>query len=235
MRAVLPLALMAGFYLLALVIVAGLASILVVRVKTDVHIPGLVLAAAAIGIVTIIVGIVPRPRPFAEPGPRVTPEEQPRLFEEIRAVAEATNSHTPHDVYVVADVNAAVDHVGGWMGIGSRPVMMLGLPLIAVLTVSELRGVIAHEFGHYVGGETKLSSVIYRTREGIGRTIHTLEGSAHEPTRAIRFPFIWYAEMYMRLTQAQSRQHELEADRMAAASPGARRWRAPWSRSTWRG
>ena len=73
MRAALPLALMAGFYLLALVIVAGLASILVFEVKTDVHLPGLVLAAAAIGIVTIIVGIVPRPRPFAEPGPRVTP------------------------------------------------------------------------------------------------------------------------------------------------------------------
>ncbi len=220
MRAVLPLALMAGFYLLALVIVAGLASILVFEVKTDVRLPGLVLAAAAIGMVTIIVGIVPRPRPFAEPGPRVTPEHQPRLFDEIRAVAEATNSHMPHDVYVVADVNAAVDHVGGWMGIGSRPVMMLGLPLIAVMTVSELRGVIAHEFGHYVGGETRLSSVIYRTREGIGRTIDTLERSEHGPTRAIRFPFMWYAEMYMRLTQAQSRQHELDADRMAAGIAG---------------
>ena len=126
----------------------------------------------------------------------------------------------PHDVYVVADVNAAVDHVGGWMGIGSRPVMMLGLPLIAVLTVSELRGVIAHEFGHYVGGETRLSSVIYRTREGIGRTIHTLEGSVHWTTQGMRFPFIWYAEMYMRLTQAQSRQHELEADRVAAGIAG---------------
>ena len=82
--------------------------------------------------------------------------------------AEATDSSTPHDVYVVANVNAAVDHVGGWVGIGSRPVMMLGLPLIAVLTVPEFRGVIAHEFGHYVGGETRLSSVIYRTREASG-------------------------------------------------------------------
>ena len=40
LRAALPLALMAGFYLLALMIVAGLASIIVFEVKTDVHIPG---------------------------------------------------------------------------------------------------------------------------------------------------------------------------------------------------
>ena len=57
LRAALPLALMAGFYLLALVIVAGLASIIVFEVKTDVHIPGVVLVGAAIGIVSIIVGI----------------------------------------------------------------------------------------------------------------------------------------------------------------------------------
>ena len=77
----------------------------------------------------------------------------------------------PEDVYLAPDVNAGVAHVGGFVGIGARPIMILGLPLLAVLNVSELRGVIAHEFGHYVGGETKLAPFIYRTRDAIGRTI----------------------------------------------------------------
>ena len=137
-------------------------------------------------------------------------------------MAEATGSPMPREVYVVAQANAAVAHVGGWLGIGSRPIMMLGLPLIAVLRVSELRGVIAHEFGHFVGGETRLSTVIYRTREGIGRTIGTLERSVHWMSRGIRYPFIWYGEMYLRLTQAQSRRQELDADAMAARIAGGR-------------
>jgi Zn-dependent protease with chaperone function len=157
--------------------------------------------------ISIVIGIVPRYQEFIQPGPRITREQQPQLFDEIRRVAEATGSPMPREVYIVAQANAAVAHVGGWLGIGSRPIMMLGLPLIAVLRVSELRGVIAHEFGHFVGGETRLSTVIYRTREGIGRTIGTLERSVHWMSRGIRYPFIWYGEMYLRLTQAQSRRH----------------------------
>ncbi len=220
LRAALLLALMAGFYVLALAMIAGLASLLVIEAKTDAHIPGILLIAAVIGIVSIVIGIVPQHREFSQPGPRVSPERQPRLFEEIRGVAEATGSAMPHEVYIVGDVNAAVAHVGGLAGLGSRPIMMLGLPLIAVLSVSELRGVIAHEFGHYMGGETRLSPVIYRTREGIGRTIGTLERSVHWMSRGIRYPFIWYGEMYLRLTQALSRRQELDADAMAARVAG---------------
>lgn len=219
-RAALLLVLMAGFYVLALAIVAALASLFVIQAKTDMHIPGIVLIAAVIGIVSIVIGIVPRYQEFIQPGPRITREQQPQLFDEIRRVAEATGSPMPREVYIVAQVNAAVAHVGGWLGIGSRPIMMLGLPLIAVLRVSELRGVIAHEFGHFVGGETRLSTVIYRTREGIGRTIGTLERSVHWMSRGIRYPFIWYGEMYLRLTQAQSRRQELDADAMAARIAG---------------
>lgn len=219
-RAALLLVLMAGFYLLALAIVAGLASLIVIEARTDVQIPGIVLIVAVIGIVSVIIGIVPRHEEFIQPGPRITREEQPQLFDEIGRVAEATGSPMPREVYIVAQVNAAVAHVGGWFGIGARPIMMLGLPLIAVLRVSELRGVIAHEFGHFVGGETRLSSVIYRTREGIGRTIETLDQSVHWMSRGIRYPFIWYGEMYLRLTQGLSRQQELDADAMAGRIAG---------------
>ncbi len=215
----LALILMAGFYLLALVVVAGLGLILYLEV-TSRTINAFLTIVAILGIFTIVSGIVPRRRKFIEPGPRVTPEDQPELFAVVHQVAEATGGPRPHDVYVVADVNAGVAHVRGLAGIGSRPVMVLGLPLIATLTVSELRGVIAHEFGHFVGGETKLAPVIYRTREAIGRTVMGLAASGHWFTRLLRFPFHLYGVMYLSITQAISRRQELDADAMAARIAG---------------
>src|SRR4030095_10177304 len=101
----------------------------------------------------------------------------------------------------------------------ARPIMILGLPLIAVLNVSELRGVIAHEFGHYAGGETKLAPLIYRTRDAIGRTVFGLSNSQGFQ-KLLSFPFLWYRLLYLRATQAVSRRQELDADRMAARVAG---------------
>lgn len=82
-RAVLALALMAGFYLLALAFVAGLAALVVMKVPPDdIYLPVHIRIAAVAGIVAIISGIVPRGRSFVEPGPRVSPEQQTLLFDE---------------------------------------------------------------------------------------------------------------------------------------------------------
>jgi hypothetical protein len=95
--------------------------------------------------------------------------------------------------------------------------MIVGLPLIAALTRSEFRGVIAHEFGHYAGGETKLAPVIYRTREAIFRTV---VGLAKRGRQYLHLPFLWYGKMYLRVTLSISRRQELAADEHAATIAG---------------
>jgi heat shock protein HtpX len=220
-RAILALSLMVGFYVLALGIVVGLAiAVVQVASSTSAGASWRLLIFALLAIYAIVRGIVPRRQKFVEPGPRLAPDEQPELFEEIRRTAEATDSAMPEDVYLAPDVNAGVAHVGGFVGIGARPIMILGLPLIAVLNVSELRGVIAHEFGHYVGGETKLAPLIYRTRDAIGRTVFGLATSTQGFQQLLSFPFLWYGRLYLRATQAVSRRQELDADRMAARIAG---------------
>lgn len=220
-RAILALSLMVGFYLLALGIVVGLAiAVLQVNSSQPIGVSWRLFILAALAIYAIVRGIIPRRQKFVEPGPRLAPDEQPELFEEIRRTAEATDSAIPEDVYLAPDVNAAVAHVGGVLGIGARPIMILGLPLIAVLNVSELRGVIAHEFGHYVGGETKLAPLIYRTRDAIARTVFGLATSTQGFQQLLSFPFLWYGRLYLRATQAVSRRQELDADRMAARVAG---------------
>ena len=92
--------------------------------------------------------------------------------------------------------------------------MGLGLPLLQLLTVHQLRAVLAHEFGHYFGGDTKLGPWIYRTRAAISRTLQRLQGSI------LQKPFVLYGELFLQITLAVSRRQELAADALAARVAG---------------
>jgi heat shock protein HtpX len=103
------------------------------------------------------------------------------------------------------------------MGVGGRRVMAVGLPLLQHLTVSEVRGVLAHEFGHYHGGDVKLGPWLYKTRRAIGRTVTTL---ARAGSGVVHKPFVWYGNLFLRLTHAISRNQELDADALSARIVG---------------
>ena len=206
-RALLAIALTVGFYLLALALMAFLAWLLF-----QPHVPGRIRVFCLVGVGVIAVSIIPWPRPFHPPGPLLNPAGQPRLFNELQSVAKAVGETMPADVYVTPEMNAGV------LQRGRRRVMVLGLPLMQVLTVNEMRAVLAHEFGHYHGGDTRLGPWIYRTREAIERAIR----NASRSSELLQLPFLWYGRMFMRVTQAVSRQQELAADALAARTFGAR-------------
>jgi heat shock protein HtpX len=210
-------ALMIGFYVLAVATATGLLWIPYAE-WTYLHRIDLRLALfCVVGAVAILVSIVPRIDRFEAPGPRLDPAEQPRLFRQVREIARAAGQPVPTEVYLVNDVNAWVAQRGGWMGFGSRPVMGLGLPLMSRLSVPEFRGVLAHEFGHYCGGDTRLGPWVYKTRAAIGRTLQSLA----DHSSALQKPFLWYGNMFLRVTHAISRAQELAADALAARIVGA--------------
>ena len=184
------------------------------------------LAAAA----TIAWALLPRLDRFEPPGPELREADHPALFAELRSIASATGECMPVHVYAVEDVNAFVAQRGGVMGIGSRRVMGIGLPLLRILEVSEFRAVVAHEMGHFFGGDTRLGPWIYKTRAGVLRTVISLAQAAdrtaavhafvHYTFRATLLPFRWFGLAFMRVTQAISRAQELSADRVAARVAG---------------
>jgi heat shock protein HtpX len=212
-RAALTLALLLGFYVLALSIAGFLAwwPFQVGSFPAKLGLGSLFVAG------TIAWAILPRWDRFPVPGPRLMPAEQPRLFEQLRQVAHATGERMPDEVFLVMGWTAFVAQRGGVLGIGSKRVMGLGLPLLNSLTVDELRAVVAHEFGHFHGGDTKLTPWIYKTRCTIGRTISALK---QNDGLFMHRPFLWYGTFYMRVTQSVSRAQELAADRLAAEVVG---------------
>ena len=206
-RALLAVALTIGFYVLALGLIAGLVAILFIP-----DVPGRVIGFCIFGAILIAVSIIPRPSRFAPPGPLLNPAGQPRLFATLDEVARAVGEPMPAEVYLTPEMNAGV------LQHGRRRVMVIGLPLMQIMTVSQMRAVLAHEFGHYQGGDTKLGPWVYRTRETIERTLRTVSRNG----ALLQLPFLWYGRLFLRVSQAVSRQQEFAADQLAARTVGAR-------------
>ena len=216
-RAALALALMVGFYLLALGIAALVLAVPLLEVRYIGHLTGKITLVAVMGAGTILWSILPRHDRFEDPGPRLEPAGHPRLFQAIETVARATGQAMPREVFLVPQLNAWVAQRGGVMGFGSRRVMGLGLPLLEALSVRQLEAVLAHEFGHYHGGDTRLGPWVYVTRVAIGRSIAQLERQGS----ALAKPFEWYGRAFLRITHAVSRRQEFTADELAARAVGA--------------
>jgi Zn-dependent protease with chaperone function len=217
-RAVLALLLMAGFYILALGLAAALLWVPYAAFRYLDSVDARLVAFCAIGAGVILWALRPRFDRFQAPGPRLDAARHPRLFAVLRDVAQASGQAMPADVYLVSDINAWVAQRGGLLGVGSRRVMGLGLPLLQTLTVSQLRAVVAHEFGHYHGGDTALGPLIWRTRVALERTMRGVAGYG----AWLAYPFLWYGRAFLRVSHAVSRRQEFAADALAARLVGAR-------------
>lgn len=215
-RAALAVALMIGFYVLAAAVTVGLLYIPYAE-YAYLHRLDIRIAIACIGAAfAILIGVLPRIDKFVAPGVELLPAGQPRLFAVLDAIASATGQTRPKSVYLIGDLNAWVAQRGGIMGVGSRRVMAIGLPLLEIMNVGELRGVIAHEYGHYHGGDTALGPWIYKTRAAIVRTLQQLSGH----NALIQKPFVLYGNAFLRVTLAISRRQEYAADALAAGIVG---------------
>jgi Zn-dependent protease with chaperone function len=178
---------------------------------------GLVAFAVA-SMVAVIKGFVTTGSKFKGiPGSvQVTEEEQPELFRVVGEVADAMNAHRPDEVYLVHDVNAFVLEDTRLLGLITRKrVMGIGLALMNTFTVDEMRGVIAHEFGHYAGGDTRLAPLVYRGRESIFRTLKNLGGGI------LRNIYIAYFKLFLRTSMSVSRNQELAADEWSVRIAGS--------------
>ena len=210
-------ALLVGFYAAALAIALVSLALVVLQWTTDLP-QNIWVSLALLGTgVVILTSIVPRRRPFEPPGPELAQYRAPALHRMVGDVARTAGQEPPAQIYLAPDVNAAVLQRGGLLGIGGRRVMLVGLPFIDPLTVRQLRAVVAHEFGHFHAGDTRLGPWFFRTYDALERTVIAL----HEAESIWRKPFTWYLDMFLRRTAALKRRQEFLADELAARIAGA--------------
>ncbi|MFD8810256.1 M48 family metallopeptidase [Streptomyces sp. NPDC059627] len=154
------------------------------------------------------------------PGLPVTEADEPRLWALVRELAAATGTRAPDAVVLTGDVDAAVGEEPRLLGLLPGPrCLYLGVPLLTGLTEARLKAVLAHEYGHFTGGDTRLSALVLRGRVQIGRTVGLFHARTDGREAAERVCTA-YAKLYMRATLSAARAQEYAADLAAARIAG---------------
>jgi hypothetical protein len=164
-------------------------------------------------------------------GRAITREEAPELFGVIDDVLQRTAAKGKGKTRIVrlasvtldAELNASISQIPRWGVFGGYSNhLQLGVPLLAILSVAELKTVIAHEIGHLGGDHGKFAAWIYRQR----RTWQALHRKLAEPQsifeRLLAGFYRRYAPYFNAYTFVLARNHEYQADQVAAWATDAR-------------
>ena len=177
---------------------------------------------------TMLWSILPRRVKFEPPGVLLERSAQPRLFAELDNIAASLNEPTPQEVYLMAQVNAFVADRGGILRFRSRRIMSIGLPLFSILTVSEFRGILAHEFAHYYSGDTGLGPLVYKAQSAMIRNLQNIDslqkigriGAAQILYLIVNFILTHQLTLFLRVINFISREKEHRADELACLIAG---------------
>jgi Zn-dependent protease with chaperone function len=171
------------------------------------------------GVVERLGGVWPRPdrdSPDADLGPILTRADAPRLFDDLNDLARKLGTRAPREVRLGYLPICAVTSWG--RGRGRSKVLVVGLPLLDVLTRGELRAVLTHELSHLARGDAT-----HAARRA--RFFETLESGLENASPTGRFsPLRAWASVCSaigsRLAAPLAREQETRADADAARLAG---------------
>lgn len=174
---------------------------------------------------------------------RLTPEDEPDLFAFLEDIYTEADAPAPDRVYACPDVNAGVFVESSLRKLVRRPErhLLIGLGMVEALNRTELKAVLAHEFGHLSQRSMRLhdyarvlTAIFEQIICGRDRIDHQVDrwhrGRLHR--RIFVFPLVAVSAVVrrsaglllrwiQRLEASVSRQMELEADRVAVNMTGS--------------
>lgn len=108
-------------------------------------------------------------------GIEVTASQQPELFQFIHRLADDIGAPKPHRVFLTPEVNAAVFYDLSLLNLffPSKKNLIIGLGLVNVLSISEFKAVLAHEFGHFAQRSMMVGRWVYIAQQIIGHMLTT--------------------------------------------------------------
>jgi Zn-dependent protease with chaperone function len=239
-RALIAIAVLGSFYLVTATIALTLLPLPILAVTNARTIKPffilLVFACCWIPSYGLIMGLLGvRPPKFTPPGRELARSDAPALFAMLDELAAQAGVAPPSAVYVSPLPTFFVCETGGgFFGAKSKRVLCIGAPFLSTFAVDELRSVLAHELGHYLGGDTRLSGVLAYT-EGAFRSvlvaterdslkdgaIHWTVDAGRGLSSAIGEGLVkLFAKVYLSLTRPMSRRQELAADVLSAELAG---------------
>ena len=174
------------------------------------------------------------PQADFEPAIWLNPGKEPRLKQFVDDVCSVVGCRTPDALAIHIGPTFFVMH-GKLSVLNANPtgrILVLSLPLCAVLSLYELRAILAHEFAHFTGNDvyyTKFAARVYLSTTHAARALRELWGYA-EGIQALALVIpIWlsiftlelFRFMFRLIDLALSRVREYRADAIAAAHMGS--------------
>ncbi|WIG92755.1 tetratricopeptide repeat protein [Myxococcus sp. SDU36] len=174
------------------------------------------------GLFAILRGLFTSPEQ-GEEGRELAVSEAPALFKALEEVADVAKSRKVDRVLVDAGTGIGVRETGGrfrvLMGRGER-ILHLGLGAMRGLTVTELKSILAHEYGHFSHGETRLTPIISRIQTQVIQVIQSIFSMGGGNLNPVGWFLRAYFFVYLRITAGHGRRRELLADRVSALAYG---------------
>ena len=94
------------------------------------------------------------------------PDDEPLVFAFVNKVCDVVRAPKPKRIDIDTNVNASASFRRGMLSmLGNDLVLTIGLPLVAGLTLRQLAGVLAHEFGHFFSGRGYAADLYHSFRE----------------------------------------------------------------------
>ncbi|GEM_PF-6417811 len=162
-------------------------------------------------------------RVFRAPRPRLHfkahADHYPLLWNLVKEVASTLRTRMPNELYFDPKVIAGVREEGGFLGIGRKRQLVIGLPLFYFLTVSEFKAVMAHEFAHFINADSWLVAWHKRASD---RVLSVWDAASETGGRSfLSVISMLYAKLLLNAMPKITVLQEFAADETAAETYGA--------------
>jgi Zn-dependent protease with chaperone function len=154
-------------------------------------------------------------------GLQVDEKNNPELAAFISELRAEVGGSSNYRIFLTDDFNASVIQyprlgIFGWY----RDYVLIGVPLLLILSLDELKGVLAHEFGHLKGTHGIWAVKVYRNREVWLQIMQNLEEKDHWGAFLFKGFFKWYLPKLEEYSLSLYREQEFEADEEAVRIAG---------------
>ncbi len=216
-RAVLALAVLRGYWMGRLLVIAGLAGAagwcwIAGTVESALALTALAVLAAVLSVraARVIDSCVVPPRA----GTLVAQRGNSPLWNEVRALCTHLEVRLPDEIRLGTDPEVAVSEQARRYGLVAGPRQLyIGLPLLAGLDTGQLRSLLSHELAHDSRNRGHLPAVCHRVRSTVGAMLQRRPRNAG-------VVFAICARLFLALEAPVSRSQEIRADRTAALVSG---------------
>lgn len=221
-RALASIALYLGLHLVSLAVVTAASSLIWLMIRAGRF--NLAIATLAGGALYAVARVYLDPPTVSAPSASVhlCREDHPRFFAELDRLAQNSGFTAPDAVAIDNTRSVRVRDTGSLLDLshGER-LLVLGLPLIEKLSVSELRAAIAHALSPFATTNSTITSLLLGVRAKAQAFASSAEHvSDRARTLPIHKPYQWYLELFLFVTHKLAKVQALCADRAAITAAG---------------